>query len=331
VDGSQTGKHYQVWRNNSGTPVTVGSSVAGTGSAITTLATPTVADTYTVVATDDSTSCTANMTGSAVVTVNSIPSAPTAGSDSPVLPGARLHLTAAAVSGATYAWTGPNFSSSAQNPEIANVTRANNAGQYSVTVTVGGCTSPAGTTTVVVNTPPVAPNSDAGVTANHPLVLSVIKLLSTASDADAGDTLSVSAAGPTSAHGPANNVVLNSGAGTITYTPATDYIGSDSFSYTVSDGNGGTAIPMVIVNVTSDSGGSPNVVSSSYDSGSQTFHVTFAGVPGYWYTIQWSPNVNSGPWTSFPDKVQASQTDGLFEVVDQVSQTPARYYRTVYP
>lgn len=73
VDGSQTGKHYQVWRDNSGSPVTVESSVAGTGSAITTLATATVADTYTVVATDDGTSCTANMTGSAVVTVDALP------------------------------------------------------------------------------------------------------------------------------------------------------------------------------------------------------------------------------------------------------------------
>jgi Fibronectin type III domain len=73
--GSQTGKHYQVWRNNSGSPVTVGSSVAGTGSAIATLVTATVADTYTVVATDDTTSCTASMTGSETVTVNALPTA----------------------------------------------------------------------------------------------------------------------------------------------------------------------------------------------------------------------------------------------------------------
>jgi hypothetical protein len=85
------------------------------------------------------------------------PAAPTAGNDGPVCVGSTLNLTASTVTSATYAWTGPNgFSSSAQNPSIANATIAA-SGIYSVTATVGGCTSPAGSTTATVIQAPSAP------------------------------------------------------------------------------------------------------------------------------------------------------------------------------
>jgi autotransporter-associated beta strand protein len=182
----------------------------------------------------------------------------------------------------------------------------------------------------VVNTPPTHSDSTAGVTANTSLVLSATKLLVTASDADAGDTLSVTAAGPTSTNGPPSNVVLDTGAGTITYTPATDYVGSDSFTYTISDNFGGTVTPTVFVTVTSANVPSPNiVVPPAYDSGSGTFSVTFAGIPGYTYTIQTATDP-SGPWSFL--KTSTAGTDGLFQVLDTESPPPpARYYRTVYP
>jgi gliding motility-associated-like protein len=62
-----------------------------------------------------------------------------------------LHGTSS-VSGASYSWTGPNgFVSSAQDP--AN---AQSAGQYSLTVSAGGCTSVPVNVTVVVNPAPDA-------------------------------------------------------------------------------------------------------------------------------------------------------------------------------
>jgi len=63
---------------------------------------------------------------------------------------------------ATYAWTGPNgFTSDVQNPSITNVTVAA-AGDYILTVTsAAGCTGSA-TTTVVINTNPVATASNNG-------------------------------------------------------------------------------------------------------------------------------------------------------------------------
>jgi len=85
------------------------------------------------------------------VTVKPIPSAPAAGSNSPVTEGTAINLTAGTVAGATYTWSGPNgFSSSAQNPSIPSATPAN-AGEYSVFVTVNGCEGEAATVTVVVN------------------------------------------------------------------------------------------------------------------------------------------------------------------------------------
>lgn len=61
-----------------------------------------------------------------------------AGSNSPVCAGASLNLTATTISGATYAWTGPNgFTSTQQNPAITYA--AAYAGTYTVQVTAPGC------------------------------------------------------------------------------------------------------------------------------------------------------------------------------------------------
>ena len=78
---------------------------------------------------------------------------PTVSYNNPVYAGMTLYLTASSVSGATYNWTGPNgFSSVSQNPYLAGAGQ-NASGIYSVTATVGGCASAAGTTTVTVNPP----------------------------------------------------------------------------------------------------------------------------------------------------------------------------------
>jgi hypothetical protein len=69
--------------------------------------------------------------------------------------GVALTLATPTVSGASYSWTGPNsFSSSTQNPTVTTNATSVHAGIYSVTTTVSGCTSPAGTTNVVVNQNP---------------------------------------------------------------------------------------------------------------------------------------------------------------------------------
>jgi PKD repeat protein len=120
-------------------------------------ATTAASGTYFVTITD-SNGCT-SAAGSTTATVNAIPATPTAGNSGPICSGSTLTLSTPTIIGATYTWTGPNsFTSIQQNPSIANATTAA-SGIYSVTVTVNGCPSPAGSTTATVNTLPVAPTA----------------------------------------------------------------------------------------------------------------------------------------------------------------------------
>src|SRR5205085_7901062 len=100
--------------------------------------------------------------GSTTVVVNPTPATPSASNGGPYCEGATIALSTAFVSGATYAWTGPNgFTSAQQNPTRSSATTAD-AGTYSVTITVNGCTSAAGTTNVVVNATPATPPASNG-------------------------------------------------------------------------------------------------------------------------------------------------------------------------
>jgi fibronectin-binding autotransporter adhesin len=82
----------------------------------------------------------------------------------------------------------------------------------------------------IVNTPPTTANTNAATAQNQALVLSDASLLSLASDPD-GDSLSITSAGPTSTNG--GTVTL--AGGNITYQPVTDFVGTDLFSFVVSD------------------------------------------------------------------------------------------------
>ena len=100
--------------------------------------------------------------GSTNVVVNATPATPTASNGGPYCEGATIQLSTPTVTGATYSWTGPNgFTSALQNPTRANATTAD-AGTYSVTITVNGCASAAGSTNVVVNATPATPTASNG-------------------------------------------------------------------------------------------------------------------------------------------------------------------------
>ena len=88
------------------------------------------------------------------VTIASNPSAPIASSNSPVCEGERLELQVQNIPGATYSWIGPSgFNSSSQNPDIDDVTTAN-AGAYTVSATVGNCSSASTLNVSITEAPP---------------------------------------------------------------------------------------------------------------------------------------------------------------------------------
>ncbi|MEW6429251.1 MAG: Ig-like domain-containing protein [Thermodesulfobacteriota bacterium] len=123
----------------------------------------------------------------------------------------------------------------------------NGGDSFSYTVADGNGGTAAGTVTITVtpvNDPPVAVADTATTAEDTPVTTG--NVLANDTDVD-GDTLSVSAADAVSANG---GTVVNNLDGTFTYTPAANYNGGDSFSYTVADGNGGTAAGTVTVTVT---------------------------------------------------------------------------------
>lgn len=72
-------------------------------------------------------------------------------SNSPVCISGTLNLSATSLSGATYAWAGPNgFTSAVNNPSVAGIT-ALDAGNYSVTISTPGCNPLMRTTSVLVS------------------------------------------------------------------------------------------------------------------------------------------------------------------------------------
>jgi hypothetical protein len=83
--------------------------------------------------------------------------AATATNSGVVCPGSTVTLAATGPAGATYAWTGPNnYTSAQQNPVLANITTAM-AGVYTVQVSVatGACPGTASTTVALNPAPPV--------------------------------------------------------------------------------------------------------------------------------------------------------------------------------
>ena len=94
---------------------------------------------------------------------------------------------------------------------------------------------------LVPNAPPVAIDDEATVSEDDSVTIDVV-----ANDADPdGDPLTVLAV-----TAPAHGSVANNGDGTVTYTPVANFNGSDAFTYTVGDGQGGTATARVAIDVT---------------------------------------------------------------------------------
>ena len=146
------------------------------------------------------------------------PSAPAAASvtvvDSVLCAGETIQLTASSsVTGATFTWSGPNFSGTGATVTITNAA-ATNAGVYSVTVTANGCTSAATSKSIVVN--------------NLPAV-TVLAF---------SDTTCVNYAAVTLAGAPAGGTFSGNGVTGASFDPATAGVGTHVVTYSYTDANG---------------------------------------------------------------------------------------------
>lgn len=125
-------------------------------------------------------------------------------------------------------------------------------GTDSFVVTVNDGNGGTATSTVTIGVQPVVPvpvnqapiaNDDSIVTDEDTAVIIAVR----ANDSDPeGDSLSVSAV----TQGANGSVVIDGVTGNPIYTPDAGFVGSDSFTYTISDGHGGTSTATVTVTVT---------------------------------------------------------------------------------
>jgi uncharacterized repeat protein (TIGR03806 family) len=153
--------------------------------------------------------------------------------------------------------------------------------------------------------------------------VSVATLLGNDSDAD-GNPIAFVSASATSANGG----IITSNNNWIFYTPPAGFTNADSFTYQITDGQGGTATGAVTVNVRSDNGPSPNLIITSLGNGS--FRVRFHGIYGRTYRIQSTEDLDNPNWVSLGSAT--ANEFGVFDFVDTLpSGSPVRFYRSIYP
>ena len=173
--------------------------------------------------------------------------------------------------------------------------------------------------TLQLNTPPEATDDTAETDEDTPL--NDIDVLSNDEDAD-GDSLSVSNVTQPS-HGSAEVVD-----GKVNYTPNADYNGPDSFSYTVSDGNGGTDTADVSITVKAvndapvaqddtaetaeDTAKDINVLDNDTDVDGDSLTVSSVGSPNHGTATKIDGTINYTPNADYngPDSFNYTVSDG---------------------
>ncbi|MFM1769763.1 MAG: hypothetical protein RJA22_2292 [Verrucomicrobiota bacterium] len=197
-------------------------------------------------------------------------------------------------------------------------------GTYTLTyaaVDPAGNTGTVTRTVQVLNNVPVANANGGATTRDQAMAFTAAKLIVDDTDAD-GDTLTVTNVSALSTNG--GTVTLS--AGVVTYTPVAGFTGVDRFTYTVDDGQGGTATAAVEVLVVSGELPSPNQVSMTLIPGG--LRVRFAGIPGRTYQVQRTPSLTPATWSTLATLV--APLHGILEY-DDLNLLPTAVYRTAAP
>ena len=139
---------------------------------------------------------------------------------------------------------------------------------------------------LVVNTPPVANALTLGAVSGLLATIQIIGGSNAPTDAD-GDPLTVTAVG-VPAHGIASADGTNA-----TYTATNNFVGSDSFNYTVSDNYGATATNAVTVNVIANNAG-VNRMTAGLSGGNLV--LAFLGIPWNNYALDQTFSLSPPVW-----------------------------------
>jgi hypothetical protein len=175
----------------------------------------------------------------------------------------------------------------------------------------------------LINTSPVGGTSSITTTKNTAASVFVAKLIAIASDADY-DPISVTAAGATSVNGG----TVSLGGSKVTYTPPNNFVGADSFTYTVSDTFGGTGTGTVNVTVNADQGTSTQNISIAPPQPDGSATIILSGIPGRSYLLQAS--INMIDWAVI--RTNVADTNGLILFIDSdATNYPSRFYRSSTP
>lgn len=172
-----------------------------------------------------------------------------------------------------------------------------------------------------VHANPVPGANDAEVVQGTTTTIPIAKLLANATG-EPGETLSIT--GVTSPTPGGGTVSL--GVGLITYTaPASGT--SDTISYTLNDGRGGTATGTIAVTLTPSNSQGFNQLALPENIGPNTWRLSYMGIPGYNYALDWRTNLLLGSWV--PVETNTAGPNGLL-LFTNVSAEPSNFYRTRY-
>jgi MBG domain (YGX type)/Bacterial Ig-like domain (group 3)/Cadherin-like domain/YDG domain/Passenger-associated-transport-repeat len=204
-------------------------------------------------------------------------------------------------------------SGSATSLSITNLPRGTNI----ITVAYLGDGNYLGSTTnlnqIVTNHPPVAnPVTYTRNAAINQIRIAVTNLLSNVTDVD-GDTLTLASVSATT-----NTATLIVSGGWVMYYNTNAV--NDEFSYTVSDGYGGTNSATVSITVDSTPVFGQSTLASTTGG---TATLNFAGIPTYSYSVLRSTNLTGWDaiWTT------NAPSNGLFQYIDPTAPQPSAYYR----
>jgi hypothetical protein len=172
---------------------------------------------------------------------------------------------------------------------------------------------------VVTNHPPVVTAAMQVVrAADFSLKVALSDLATNWTDAD-GDTVTLTGVSPST-----NSVNLFTNGAYILYTNSPNV--ADQFSYTIGDGQGGSATGVVNITVVTNASGQSKSIAVS----GSTASLSFAGVPGFTYNVDRSTNLVG--WTTI--WTTNAPGTGLFNFTDDFSDLGAppssAYYRLTW-